>query len=457
MKRIITSTLCLICISSLFISCSKNSDIANVTVTKVKTSGSISDNTYTGNVSSSEKASIIPSVSGKIQTVNVDIGQSVKKGDTLFTIDNTELSYKLNQAQANYDSAAALYNKTNDGSAKQAKNDAATALEKAQNELNDATAAYNVAKDQYDNNTTVTSAQTSYNDAKANYDRTNTLYQASAATKVDLETAKSKFDSASAALDIAKANAQTALSNAQSRLNNAKASLSSASENASITNAVLNPDNITSAKAQMESAKASLDLVQHQLDSATVTAPIDGKVSAKNISAGELTPAQTPSIVLENENSINVDIKVTETNINDIFVGMAAKISVPSTGLSYDGTILTIDPSADPKSGMYDVQVTVTNADDKLKLGMATDVKLLKSDSDNTLLVPSESVINEDGNSYVYILAGDKLSKRSVKLGQPKNQYIEIKDGLSDNDQLVVEGSSNMKDNEKFNIVKSNN
>ena len=442
MKKIISSTLCMVCISTLLIGCSGNSDIANVTVTKVKTSNSISDTTYTGNVTSAEKVSIIPSISGKVQTVDVEVGQTVEKDDKLFTIDNTELTYKLNQAQANYDAAAATYDKTAGGSAKQAQNDAATALEKAQNELKD-------AQSGFENNTAVTAAQTSYNDAKANYDRTNTLYQADAATKVALDDAKSKLDTASAALEIAKTNAET-------RLNNAKVSFAAASENASITNAVINPDNIASAKAQMDSAKAALDIAKHQFDNATITAPITGKISAKNISVGELTPTQTPSIVLENPNSIDVLIKVTETNINDITVGMAAKISVPSTGASYEGTISTISPSADQKTGMFDVQVAINNSDDKIKIGMVTNVALVNPNENNTFLVPKDSVFEEDNTSYVYIINGDKLAKHTVTVGDPKNQYIEIKDGLSEDDQIVVEGSSNMKDNGKFNIVKSN-
>ena len=442
MKKIISSTLCVVCISTLLIGCSGNSDIANVTVTKVKTSNSISDTTYTGNVESSEKLSIIPSVSGKIQTVDVEVGQTVEKDAKLFTIDNTELTYKLNQAQANYDAAAATYDKTAGGSAKQTQNDAATALEKAQNELKD-------AKSQLENNTAITATQTAYNDAKSNYDRINTLYQADAATKVTLDDAKSKLDTASAAFEIAKGNAET-------RLNNAKASFAAASENASITDAIINPDNVASAKAQMDSANAALDIAKHQLDNATITAPIAGKISAKNISVGELAPTQTPSIVLENANSVNIIIKVTETNINDTTVGMSAKISVPSTGLSYDGTISTISPSADQKTGMFDVKVAINNSDDNLKLGMVTNVTLVDSNENNTFLIPQESVFEEDGTSYVYVINGDTLSKHTVKVGNVKNQYVEIKDGLSEDDQVVVQGSSNMKDNEKFNIVKSN-
>lgn len=441
MKKLISGTLCVLLASTLLISCGSNPDIANVTVTNVKNSSSISDNTYTGNVISAEKASIIPSVSGKVQTVNVEVGQKVEKGDTLFTIDNTELTYKLNQAQANYDASAAAYDKMAGGSAKQTQNDAATALEKAKNELSD-------AQSQFDNNTAIASAQNAYNDAKANYDRTKALFEADAATKVNLDDAKSKLDTTSAALEIAKQNAQT-------RLNNAKASFAAASENASLTNSIINPDNIASAKAQMDSAKAALDIAKHQLDNATVISPIAGKVSAKNISVAEITPTQTPSIVLENENLINILIKITETNINDITVGMSAKVSVPSTGLSYDGVISTISPSADQKTGMFDVQITINNPDDKLKTGMVTNVSLINQNENSNLLIPKESVFEEDGSSYIYVVNGDRLSKHSVTLGNPRNQYIEIKDGVSKDDQIVVQGSSNLKDNCKFNIVKS--
>lgn len=459
MKKRVLKTLCIVCISTFLISCSAfsgNSDRANVTVSKAKIASSISDTTYTGNVVSSEEVSIIPSVSGKIQTVDVEVGQTVKAGDTLFTIDNTDLTYKFNQAQGSYDAAAATYDKTAGGSAKQAQTDAAQALEKAQNELKDATLAYDTAKSQYDDDTSVKSAQVAYDAAKSNYDRTNSLYEAGAVAEVTLEDATNKLDSAKAQLDIAIANSKTALSNAESRLSNAKASLSAASQNASITSEVTNPDNIASAKAQMDSAKAGLDLAKHQLENATVTSPIDGKVSVSNINAGELTPTQTPSMILVNENSVNVEIKVTETNINDVSVGMPAKISVPSTGLTYDGTIATVSPSADEKTGMFDVKIAIESPDESLKVGMITDVNLIDSNEDNFVLVPTECVLEEDGSSYLYVIDGDKLAKRKVTVGEIKNQYLEIKEGISEEDQIVINGSSNMKDGGAYNIVKSN-
>ncbi|MCE5222212.1 MAG: efflux RND transporter periplasmic adaptor subunit [Clostridium sp.] len=67
-----------------------------------------------------------------------------------------------------------------------------------------------------------------------------------------------------------------------------------------------------------------------------------------------------------------------------------------------------------------------------------------------------QNLLGEDNTSYVYIIDGDKLTKHTVTVGDPKNQYLEIKNGLSEDDQVVVQGSSNMKNNGRFNIVKSN-
>ncbi|WP_455793850.1 efflux RND transporter periplasmic adaptor subunit [Clostridium butyricum] len=459
MKNKILSILLILSLSTFFTSCSPftKEDIANVTLTKVKSSDSISDTVYTSNIESQDDISVFPSSPGKVQSINFELGQEVKKDDVLFVLDNTELTYKLNAAKANYDSASASYDKVASGSAKQAQIDAEKALEAAQNELKDAQKAYDIAKDQYSNNTNITSAQTAYDSAKLNYDRTNTLYTAGGASEVDLEAAQDKLTTAKAALDLAKDNTSMALSTAETRLSNANASYNSASANATITSSITNPDNITSAKASMDSAKASLDLAQYSFDNAVIKAPVDGKISAKNISVGEYTSTQTPSCIITNENTLKTTIKVTETNIQNIKEGLDANIYIPSSGASYSGTVYAISPSADTSTGMFDVKINITNPDENLKVGMVANVTFNANNENESVLVPSQCVFNKDSDSpYVYIINGDRLSKKSVTVSENQNDYIVITDGLTTDDEVVLQGSSNLSDNVKYNIVKTN-
>ena len=457
MKKNFIKILCILSLSISLISCSftDNKNIANVTVTKAKAANSISDTVYTANIDSEEEVSIFPSSVGKVQSINVDVGQEVKKDDILFVLDNTELTYKFNVAKANYDAASASYDKVVGGSAKQAQADAAKSLEAAENELKDAKEAYDIAKSQYDNNTSIASAQVAYDSAKTNYDRTNTLFNSGAVSQADLEAAQDKLDTSKAALDITINNTKMALSTAETRLNNAQASYNSASTNSTITNSITNPENIASAKASLDSAKASLDLAQYSLDNANVKSPIDGKISAKNINVGEYTSNQTPSLVITSNNALNITIKVTETNIQNLQLGMKADIYIPASGLSYTGTVTTISPSADTKTGMFDVKINIDAPDDNLNVGMVTNVTLIKDEEDTPLLLPSQCVFKEGDSSYVYIIDGDKLSKKTVEISNTKDNYLEISSGISKNDEIVIQGSSNMADNMKCKVVKN--
>ena len=458
MKSNIIKILCILSLSTFLVSCSPfgSNNIANVTVTKVKTSDSISDTVYTTNISSEENISVFPSSVGKVQAISVEVGQEVKKDDVLFTLDNTDLTYKYNAAKANYESANASYDKVSSGSAKQAQVDAEKALEAAKNELKNAQEAYDIAKNQYSNNTNVTSAQTAYDAAKQNYDRTNELFKADAVAQIDLETAQNKLDTAKAALDIAIDNATMALSSAETRLSNANASYNSASTNANITNSITNPDNIAAAKATVDSAKASLDSAKYALDNATVKSPIDGKISAKNITVGEYTSNQTPSIVITGENSLTATIKVTETNIQNVKEGIKANIYLPASGLSYEGTVYAVSPSADTSNGMFDVKISIDKPDENLKVGMVANITLKNDKEDNALLITSKCVFKDGDNSYVYVINGDVLSKKQVTISKNKNDYLVITNGINKDDKVVIQGSSNMADNMKYNIVKSN-
>lgn len=457
MKKNFIKIVCILSLSTFLTGCSftGNKNVANVTVTKAKTSNSISDTVYTANVDSEDNVSVFPSSVGKVQSINVEVGQEVKKDDVLFVLDNTELTYKFNAAKANYDSASASYDKVVGGSAKQAQVDAAKSLEAAQNELKDAQEAYDIAKSQYDDNTTIASAQIAYDSAKTNYDRTNALFSSGAVSQLELETAQDKLDTSKAALDLATNNSKMALSSAETRLNNAQASYNSASTNSTITNSITNPENIAAAKASLDSAKASLDLAQYSLDNLNVKSPIDGKISAKNITVGEYTSNQTPSLVITSDNALNVTIKVTETNIQNVKPGMKADIYVPSSGLSYEGTVSTVSPSADVKTGMFDVKVTIDAPDDNLNVGMVTNVTLINDKEDDTLLIPSQCVFKEGDDSYVYTINGDKLSKKTIEVASNKDNYLEVSSGISKDDQIVIQGSSNMTDNMKCNVVKN--
>lgn len=458
MKKIISIILSTLCIASLLTACSfeTSAHTVNLTSTKVKTMSNISDTVYSGNIESIDKVVVTSNISGKIAGVNVKKGQSVNQGDTLFTLDSTDILLQVKQAESSYNSAQSSYEKTVGASAKQSETQMKQSLDKAQNELADATTSYDNALAAYENNTDVIPAQVSYDEAKLNYERTLGLYNSQAVSQVTLENAKNTMDTAKAKLDSVKTLSKTTLDNAESRLKNAKTAKDAAQENLNLTVNILNPENSKSALAQMENAKAALDIVNKKLADSIIKSQISGKVSFDDIIVGESASTQSPAITIINDSNVQIEINVTETNVDQVYVGMSAEVSVQSQNVTTRGKITEISPEIDEKTGTFKVIVSIDNTDRKLKIGMLGNVKLIANDSKNKIYVPKSSVVTKDGETYVFVVKDGKLNKQIVKVGNEKNEYIEVLEGLMADDEIIVEGSNTVNENQSFNIIKNN-
>ena len=103
---------------------------------------------------------------------------------------------------------------------------------------------------------------------------------------------------------------------------------------------------------------------------------------------------------------------------------------------------------------MYTVRIKIDNKDDKLKIGMMANVVLQTQASDSALIVPNDSLIQEDDGYYVYVVKDNVAEKRLVKTGISNNDFTEITDGLKENDVIVVSGKEFISEkNNKVNIV----
>jgi len=209
---------------------------------------------------------------------------------------------------------------------------------------NAALSSYTNSQNAYNSKSNVAPAQTAYDEAKANYARLQTLYDGGAISKVELDNGKDKVETTLAQLQTAQFSANTALD---------------------------------AAKAQQESAKAALKIVQKKLNDCIVKAPISGEVVSKSIDIGDMASPQTAAIILMNDQNVIVHINVTETNISKVKIGAEAEIRVQAIDVARKGTVVSIAPACDIKTGMFPVEILVNNTDSKLKPGMMTDVKLL--------------------------------------------------------------------------------
>ncbi len=350
----------------------------------------------TGSLAPLTSLSLPFGASGTVQTVKVVVGDRVKKGDVLATLDPTDLQLKVTQAQQTYLIQQLTYSDTIQPDPRD------VAL--AQAAYDNAVASYRAAQVDFDNlalkQTTqcsqLTSAQQSLDRAQTAYDRIANDHQASQYLNADW----GPYQNIVKALE----NAQDAYAQAVSNCNIAKLSLNDSSlrsARAQMESAKNSLDTLTSpraekqiqAAAKLEQARLSLVQAQRNLAEATLVAPFDGVVTAVNAKVG--VAASGAALVLANLSQLHVDVLVDETQIEAVKPGQKVALTLDAmTGITLTGQVDRIDPMGTVSQGVvnYNVRVNLDPTDTALRLDMTANAAILGETHENVLAVPTSAV-----------------------------------------------------------------
>lgn len=459
-KKILKSMLAVVLCVSLFAACGsqepekieKVSTATNVSIYKVSKTGITSTVSYAGTLSALESVSISSKIGAKALSVNVKEGDFVTAGTVLLTLDSTDLKNAYKQAESAYNSAVANYNSVANSGTVQATTQTNQALTAAQTAYDQAKENYDREKSLYENASNVILAQQSYNNAKANYDRIKELFDMGGASQVELDNANSQLVTAEENLKTVKTTESAALNAASSALTNAENALSSAKQNVGLTQ-TSNTSAIDSAYAGLSSAKTSLDIASSNLANAIITSPISGYVSNCNVSEGQIVSPGIEIFNITSTDMVNAEINVTESVISYLQLGGSATVDVAGAKvIGHKGSITGLNPVKDQMTGLYNVKVGIDNVDDSLKVGMLCDVTLTLSELTNIVKVPSEALMTNGDEYFVYVANGNKAEKRRVVIGVSDDEFTEIIDGVKDGEQVIVSGKDYL--SEKNNDIK---
>jgi len=279
-------------------------------------------------------------------------------------------------------------------------------------QYNQANAAYQSALSQ--SKMVVNSAQIEYNNAKTNLDNQKVLYDSGAISKLAYDSAVTRFE-------------------------NAKINLDAAIEQSGV-----------------GSAKAMLDAAQNSLDYTTLRAPISGYISSKNANVGQMASPGYEMFSIKKTDVVNAQINVTESVISKVAVGAKAEISVDSVGELIEGNVTVASPTKNAQTGMYHISISINNENGTLKDGMFADISLTLSDSVDALVVPSDSILeDEEGKKYVYVTDGKTAQKTEVEVGIITEEYTEILKGVKEGEKVIVSGKEYLSEgNNNIKIVK---
>ena len=210
---------------------------------------------------------------------------------------------------------------------------------------------------------------------------------------------------------------------------------------------------VEAAVAQLSQARAGYTQARTSRDNSWITAPFDGEIGRIWARVGN-SSANTPLISISNNSVIVARILLPEENLLDLKPGLPAYITVRSLdNESFPGMVTSASSTVDQISGLVPVEVRFTETAGRLRPGMAGRVAVLTETFENSIAV-SESALRRTHSGYqVVVIENGKSIIRDVQLGISSEGMVQITDGLSFGDSLVVAGQTMIQDGASVEVM----
>lgn len=229
-------------------------------------------------------------------------------------------------------------------------------------------------------------------------------------------------------------------------------------------------------KAELDAARVKLDANNARADGAAVRvaegqtalsdtrlrAPMNGVVVKRSVEVGTLAAPGTVAFTIADTSSVKVVFGVPDTELEALRLGALQSVTTEAyRGREFVGHITRIAPVADPKSRVFEVEVTIDNSDGELKPGMIAALELAGTGKAPALTVlPLNAVVRSPGHPgrFAVFVMDPKASVptarlREVELGEFLGNQIPIRAGLADGDRVIVQGATLVSDGEQVQVI----
>jgi HlyD family secretion protein len=195
---------------------------------------------------------------------------------------------------------------------------------------------------------------------------------------------------------------------------------------------------IDSKKALLDRQQYLVDDLKRQVDGLNVKSPVDGQVGQVQVADRASVAKDAPLLTVVDLSALEVEIKVTESLARDLRSGMAADLE--GGGHHWQGVVSGVSPEV--VAGQVTARLRFgAEKPAGLRQSQRLSVRIFIDRRDNVLMVDRGSFVDQEGGAFAYVVHGNIAERHPVRLGAASIAKVEILDGLSAGDQVVVSGT----------------
>jgi len=212
----------------------------------------------------------------------------------------------------------------------------------------------------------------------------------------------------------------------------------------------LSLQNAKNLRASIQASEASMKLADRQLRDTEIRAPFDGIVEKRLVNLGELVKTQMPVMAIVRVDPLKVIAEIPEKMAPWIKDGQPVQLRVDAyPDRAFTGKVSRISPAVNTATRAFPFEALVPNQDAVLKPGTFARVHIESDKTDTVLTLPYSAMQYRYGVNRVFVVDGDKLSVRELKVGDRLGERIEILGGVKSGERVAVTDVDKLADGQK--------
>jgi HlyD family secretion protein len=328
-----------------------------------------------GSLAPFEESVVGVEVSGVLESISVDLGSPVSRGDTMAVMESEQFEFRLEQSKA--------------------------LVTQALSRLGLSEGDIEGRKVDLEDTSEVQRAAALLEDGRRNLDRARTLFEDGVVSQSEIESAQTAY--------------QVAANRYQESLNEARTRL-----------------------AQLDQRRAEMKLAQQQLADTRIIAPFDGHIQRRYSYVGEFLNVGDPIVMLVRSDILRLRLEVTEKDSVLIKLGQEVKLTVTGDESIYSGSIKRISPRINEQSRMLVVEAEVPNPG-SLRAGQFATALVVVNPQERVLAVPENSLVSFAGIEKVICVVDGAAVEKPVETGRRQKGMIEILTGIDEGDMVIID------------------
>jgi len=204
-------------------------------------------------------------------------------------------------------------------------------------------------------------------------------------------------------------------------------------------------------------AQTDQQLAELALSYTRVAAPFDGRVVWREVDLGAHVGQGELLFRMMSINPLLVRLYIPANRLGMVKKGQAAQLKIDNFPQPLSATVELISPIVDPTTGTIKVTLRLEDYPENVRPGDFTEIQIVTDQHQDALLINSVAIIEERGQHFIYIVENGKAKRQPVTTGFVMSELTEIVSGIEQQNEIVIKGQRNLKDEAPIEILSEDN